>query len=190
MRSRVLTVPNQLSFLRLGFLPFFIILILYGKYGWALAVLVVAALTDGLDGLMARLLNQGTTLGALLDPLADKLLLSSSFFVLALRGKLHWWLTILVLSRDVLILTTVAVVIIVVGMRQFPPTIYGKTTTFVQILLVFAVLTNAAFGRPWMGLVQQTLIYLVAGFTVFSGFHYSVILARRLQKGAGSAGAV
>jgi cardiolipin synthase len=186
MRSRIFTVPNQLSFLRLGFLPFFIILIIYGRYGWALALLAVAGLTDGLDGLMARLLNQGTTLGALLDPIADKLLLSSSFFVLALKGKLHWWMTILVLSRDVLILTTVAVVIIVVGQRQFPPTIYGKITTFVQIVLVFAVLVNAAFARTWMGTVEQWLIYIVAAFTVFSGFHYSVILARRLQKGGGS----
>lgn len=183
MRSRVLTVPNQLSFLRLGFLPFFIILVLYGKYGWALGVLIVAAITDGLDGLLARRLNQRTTLGALLDPIADKLLLSSSFFVLALKGKLHWWLTILVLSRDVLILTTAAVIIIVSGYRPFPPSFYGKLTTFVQILLVFAVLVNNAFARPWTNTLQDALIYLVAGFTVFSGFHYSVIMARRLNKG-------
>lgn len=182
MRSRILTVPNQLSFLRLGFLPFFIILILYGKYGWALALLTVAALTDGLDGLLARRLNQRTTLGALLDPIADKLMLSSSFFVLALKGKLLWWLTILVLSRDVLILTTAALILAVVGYRPFPPSIYGKTTTFVQILLVFAVLVAAAFGRPWMDLLRDALVYLVAGFTVFSGFHYSVVIARRLQK--------
>lgn len=183
MRSRIFTVPNQLSFLRLGFLPFFIIFILYGKYGWALGVLIVAALTDGLDGLLARKLDQRTTLGALLDPIADKLLLSSSFFVLALKGKLHWWLTILVLSRDVLILTTAAVILAVVGYRPFPPSIYGKITTFVQILLVFVVVTSAAFDRPWIDLVERGLIYIVTGFTIFSGFHYSVVIARRLNKG-------
>jgi len=183
MRNRIFTVPNQLSLLRLGFLPFFIILIWYGKFGWALAVLVVAAITDGLDGLLARRLNQKTTLGALLDPVADKLLLSSSFFFLALKGKIHWWLTILVLSRDVLILTIAAVILAVAGVRQFPPSTYGKITTFLQILLVFAVLVAAAFGKPWMNTLRLALVYLVAGFTVFSGFHYSVIIARRLQKG-------
>jgi cardiolipin synthase (CMP-forming) len=182
MRSRIFTVPNQLSFLRLGFLPFFIILIHSGKYRWALGVLILAALTDGLDGLLARRLDQRTTLGALLDPIADKLLLSSSFFVLALNGKLHWWLTILVLSRDVLILTTAAVILVVVGYRPFPPSIYGKITTFVQILLVFAVVTSAAFDRPWIDFVERGLIYVVTGFTIFSGFHYSVVVARRLNK--------
>jgi cardiolipin synthase len=182
MRSRILTVPNQLSFLRLGFLPFFIILILYGRYAWALGVLIVAGITDGLDGLLARRLNQRTTLGALLDPIADKLLLSSSFFVLALQGKLHWWLTILVLSRDVLILTTAAVIILVSGYRPFPPTLYGKATTFAQIFLVFAVLIDIVFARPWTSVLETVLIYVVAGFTVFSGFHYSVIVARRLNK--------
>src|SRR5579862_7382772 len=92
MARRVLTVPNQLTFLRLGFLPLFIITILYRRYAWALAILIFAALTDGLDGLLARSLNQKTALGAYLDPIADKLLLSSSFVVLALDRKISWWL--------------------------------------------------------------------------------------------------
>src|SRR5687767_14938173 len=103
--ARVFTVPNQLTFLRFGFLPFFIILVHYQRYAWALAVLVLAGLTDVMDGLLARSLNQKSALGAYLDPIADKLLLSSSFVVLALEGRIRWWLTILVLSRDVLILT-------------------------------------------------------------------------------------
>src|SRR5262249_7127175 len=105
MAARILTVPNQLTFLRLGFLPFFIILVLYGHYPWALALLIAAALTDCLDGLLARRLNQKSALGAYLDPIADKLLLSSSFFILALKAKIKWWLAVLVLSRDVIILT-------------------------------------------------------------------------------------
>jgi phosphatidylglycerophosphate synthase len=83
MTSRVLTVPNQLTLLRLGFLPFFLISLYYGRYGWALLLLSAAAVTDLLDGLLARRLNQKTELGAYLDPIADKLLLSSSFFLLA-----------------------------------------------------------------------------------------------------------
>src|ERR1700691_4466638 len=129
MASRVFTVPNQLTFLRLGFLPFFIISIHYRRYDAALAILIIAGLTDALDGLLARSLNQKTTLGAYLDPIADKLLLSSSFVVLALNGQIRWWLTILVLGRDVLMLTTAAVILLTAGYRAFPPTFYGKLTT-------------------------------------------------------------
>src|SRR6185503_17649515 len=140
MASRILTVPNQLTFLRLGFLPFFIISIHYHRYDLALLVLVIAGMTDGLDGLLARSLNQKSSLGAYLDPIADKLLLSSAFVVLALEGQIRWWLTILVLSRDVLILTTAVVILLAAGYRRFPPSLYGKITTGVQILFVFVVL--------------------------------------------------
>src|ERR1700686_3371120 len=134
MATRILTVPNQLTFLRLGFLPFFIILIFYRRYSWALAILVLAGLTDGMDGLLARSLNQKTELGAYLDPLADKLLLCASFVVLAFAGQIRWWRTILVLGRDVLILTSAAVILLAAGYRAFPPSIYGKVATTLQIL--------------------------------------------------------
>ena len=180
MTSRILTVPNQLTFLRLGFLPFFIISIHYRRYDIALAVLIIAALTDGLDGLLARTLNQKTALGAYLDPIADKLLLSSSFVVLALNRKISWWLAILVLSRDVLLLTSAAVILVVAGYRLFQPSIYGKLTTALQIMLVFAVVLLAVADWPWLQSVRMILGYLVAAFTVFSGFHYSIVVARRL----------
>jgi len=181
MTSRVFTVPNQLTLLRLGFLPLFIILIFYRRYGWALTILVAAGLTDTLDGLLARTLNQKTSLGAYLDPIADKLLLSSSFVVLALEGQIRWWLTILVLGRDVLLLTTAAVILLTAGYRTFPPSIYGKLTTTLQIVLVFTVLAAAVFDWRLFHVAERILVYLVAGFTVFSGFHYSVVVARRLS---------
>lgn len=179
--QRFFTVPNQLTFLRMAFLPLFLALVFYGEYRWSLVVLVIAGCSDGLDGLLARRLNQRTALGAYLDPIADKLLLSSSFLVLALKGKIRWWLTILVLGRDVTMLATAVVIILVVGYRPFPPTIYGKITTTVQILLVFEVLTRASFPDMGLAPLQSALKYIVAGFTVFSGFHYSVIIARRLS---------
>jgi cardiolipin synthase (CMP-forming) len=182
MASRILTVPNQLTFLRLGFLPFFIILVLYKRYSWALAILVLAALTDGMDGLLARSLNQKSALGAYLDPIADKLLLSSSFVVLAFEGQIRWWLTILVLGRDVLILTTALVILVASGYRQFPPSIFGKIATTLQILLVFNALAVEVFRWPALGWTRVGLVYLVAGFTVFSGFHYSVVVARRMSQ--------
>src|SRR5215472_18376087 len=155
MNSRIFTVPNQLTLLRLIFLPFFIIAIEYDRYALALAILVVAGLTDGLDGLLARGLNQKTPLGAYLDPIADKLLLSSSYFVLALKRKIAWWLTILVLGRDVLILVACAVILITVGYRPFPPSIWGKLTTFFEILMIVLVLVLEVWNVGWIYLLRN-----------------------------------
>jgi cardiolipin synthase (CMP-forming) len=181
MRQKFLTVPNQVTFLRLAFLPLFLSLVIYDHYVYALAVLLLAGISDGLDGLLARKLNQRTALGAYLDPIADKMLLSSSFLVLSLKGKILWWLTILVMTRDVTLLVGAMVIILVVGYRRFPPTIYGKMTTAAQIILVFATVTQQAF--PWLRLapVHAVLKYSVAALTAFSGLNYSVIVARRLN---------
>jgi len=180
MDKRIFTVPNQLTFLRLGFLPFFIIAIRYNRYDWALALLVVAGLSDGLDGLLARKLNQKTQLGSFLDPIADKLLLSSSYFMLALKGEIGWWLAILVLGRDVLILVACAVILLVVGHMTFPPSIFGKLNTTFQVLLVLVVILSALMQNPALQVSRELLIYLVAAFTIISGFHYSVTVARKL----------
>jgi cardiolipin synthase len=181
MATRIFTVPNQLTFLRLAFLPLFIIAIWYERYDWALGVLLAAAASDLLDGLLARTLHQKTALGAYLDPIADKLLLTSSFLVLALKGKVAWWLTILVLSRDVIILATSVVITLVVGTRRFPPSIYGKLTTAAQILLVFVVILNEVVHHAPLDTAELALVYLVAALTIVSGMHYSIIIARRLQ---------
>jgi cardiolipin synthase (CMP-forming) len=184
MASRILTVPNQLTLLRLAFLPFFVISILYERYEWALAILIAAAASDGLDGLLARKLHQKTALGAYLDPIADKLLLSSSFFLLALKGKIGWWLAILVLSRDVLILAVAVVVLTTAGPRRFPPSLFGKATTLFQILLIAVVIAAAVFARPEFESVQAVLIYAVAALTIISGLHYAVLTARRVHSSA------
>lgn len=181
-KSRILTVPNELTFLRLAFLPFFIIAIKYDRYDMALGILFAAGISDGLDGLLARLLNQKTTLGAYLDPIADKLLLSSSYFVLALKGRIAWWLAIMVLGRDLLILVACAVILLVVGFRSFPPSIWGKATTFFEILLVLIVLVLAVFHWPWLASTQSYCRYVVAALVMFSGVHYSIIVSRQLDK--------
>src|SRR6202048_1109290 len=132
MKGRIWTVPNQITFLRLGFLPFILILIDYEHYRWALLVLVIAGLSDGIDGLLARRLNQRSSLGAYLDPIADKLLLSSSFVILAMKKQIAWWLTIIVLSRDILILVVAIVLILIFGYPPFPPSLLGQATTMFQ----------------------------------------------------------
>jgi cardiolipin synthase len=181
MKARIWTVPNQITFLRLGFLPLFLILILYEEYRWALLVLVCAALTDAVDGLLARRLHQKSALGAYLDPIADKLLLSSSFVVLAMEKKIPWWLMILVLSRDVLMLVVAAVILLIQGYRPFPPSLLGKSTTFFEIALVFCTVLAAAYANERVGLLAHYLGYTVAALVITSGFHYSVVVARRLH---------
>src|SRR5271154_5941048 len=181
MPSRILTVPNQLTFLRLAFLPIFLIAIEYERYALALGILVAAGVSDALDGLLARGLNQKTPLGAYLDPIADKLLLSSSYFILALKGKITWWLTILVLGRDVLILVACAVILLTVGYRPFPPSIWGKATTFFEISLVTLVLLLAVWDNPTLWLVREMCGYCVAVFVMISGVHYSIVVSRQLH---------
>lgn len=182
-RTRIFTVPNQLTFLRLMFLPFFIIAIKYGDWKAALGILGAAAASDGLDGLLARGLNQKTPLGAYLDPIADKLLLSSSYFVLALKGRIPWWLTILVLGRDVLLLSAAAVILITVGYRPFPPSIWGKATTFFEIFLIVVVLFAAVTNDATLADLQFVLSYVVAAFVLLSGIHYSITISRQLHAG-------
>lgn len=181
--SRILTVPNQLTFLRLAFLPLFIIAIHYEQYGAGLGVLTLAAVSDGLDGFLARGLNQRTPLGAYLDPIADKFLLSASYIELAFHGKIAWWLTILVLGRDVLILVAAASILITVGYRPFPPSIWGKATTFFEILLVVLVLLAAIWGDSSLAMMREVCSYCVAAFVTISGLNYSVVVARRLHAG-------
>jgi cardiolipin synthase len=181
MQGRIWTVPNQITLLRLGILPFILILISYERYRWALLVLVLAGLSDGIDGLLARKLNQRSSLGAYLDPIADKLLLSSSFLILAFKNQLAWWFTILVLSRDVLILIVAVVIILISGYRPFPPSLLGKSTTFLQIVLVFITVLLAAYpGLHWEAF-KHLLIYVVTVLAIASGFHYSFSIARRLS---------
>jgi cardiolipin synthase (CMP-forming) len=181
MKRQIFTVPNQLTFLRLAFLPFFIIAIKYEHYTVALGILILAGVSDGMDGLLARNLNQRTALGAYLDPIADKLLLSASYFVLALKGKIGWWLAILVLGRDVLLLIACAVILLVVGYRPFPPSIWGKATTFFEIILIVMVLVLTIWHPQLLWVARKICGYCVAAFVIISGLHYSVVVSRQLH---------
>ena len=176
-RRRIFTVPNQITLLRLGFLPIFLTLIAYQRYRWAL-VLVVAGLSDAIDGLLARRLNQHSSLGAYLDPIADKLLLSSSFIILAYKTRIAWWTTIIVISRDILMLTVATVIILISGYRPFPPSILGKLTTFFEIVLVFTVVLTAAFPQFHSRLLHNTLVDIVTFCAAASALHYSFLVTR------------
>jgi cardiolipin synthase len=177
-RRRIFTVPNQITLLRLGFLPVFLTLIAYQRYRWALLVLVVAGLSDAVDGLLARRLNQRSSLGAYLDPIADKLLLSSSFVILAYKTRIAWWTTIIVISRDILMLTVATVIILISGYRPFPPSILGKLTTFFEIILVFTVVLTAAYPQFHWRLLHNILVDTVTFCAAASALHYSFLVTR------------
>lgn len=170
-----LTIANQLTLLRMLLIPAFVILVLYDEVGWALATLFVAGITDALDGLIARRTGQKTTLGAWLDPMADKLLLVSAFIVLTvpdsgLRYRIPLWLTVLVISRDVAIVLTVAIVNLAIGRRTFVPSLLGKTATATYIVTCLVVLTAnyVGAGEPLVTLC----VTLSAAITVLSALHY------------------
>ncbi|MCL5671368.1 MAG: CDP-alcohol phosphatidyltransferase family protein [Acidobacteria bacterium] len=179
MASRTLTPANQITILRLIFVPIFAILVVGRHDAGALAVLAVAALSDILDGIVARTFRQVTPLGMALDPIADKVLMSTAFITLSFRGALPWWITIVVLSRDAAILILALLIILVAGYRPFHPTILGKTSTVVQVITVFAALSLLAH-MPWVTpAILKVCIYLAAGITAVSGFHYLAVVRNR-----------
>ena len=180
MKQQIFTLANQLTLLRLLLIPFFAVAVLTGHYGWALGLLVAAALTDFFDGLLARRFEQRTPLGATLDPVADKLLLSTSFVVLAARGAVPWWLSILVLGRDALILVTALAFILGAGFRTFPPTLLGKTCTAVQVVTVVVVVAAEVFLAEPLQWAKELLLWLTAGLTVLSGLHYAYRMGKLL----------
>jgi len=184
MASRTLTPANQITILRLVFVPIFAILVIGRHDTGAIAVLAAAAFSDILDGIVARTFRQVTPLGVALDPIADKVLMSTAFITLSFRGALPWWLTIMVLSRDAAILILALLIILVAGYRPFPPTILGKTSTVVQVITVFVALSLISH-MPWVTPAIVTLcIYLAAGITVASGLHYLVVVRNRYAQHA------
>ena len=180
----VLTVANQLTLLRMLLIPALVILVVYGLNGWALVVLVGAGLTDALDGILARWWGQRTTLGALLDPMADKLLLISTFVVLTIPSldlpyRLPIWLTVLVISRDVIIVVTVAIVNLSIGRRTFQPTLLGKLATLVYLLTAAVTMYFNWLGRP--SALVDVAIYATLGVALVSGLHYIAHASRVLN---------
>jgi cardiolipin synthase len=176
-----MTAANQLTLLRMLLVPFFVILVIYGYRGWALVVFFTAGVTDLFDGLLARMSGEKTTLGAWLDPMADKLLLVTMFVMLTLPGmgdpnRLPLWFTVLVISRDVAIVATVAVVNLAVGPRTFRPSIYGKIATALYIMTGVAALYFNYLGQR--DPIVPGLIYASLIITFVSAGHYAWQVAR------------
>jgi cardiolipin synthase (CMP-forming) len=181
---QILTAPNQLTLLRMIFLPFIVINLLKHDFRWALALFVLAGLSDGLDGLLARTLHQQTLLGQYLDPIADKLLMSTMFLVLSIeqRALVPWKYTIVVFSRDISILLISGVLFMIAGLRDFRPSIFGKANTFAQVAAIFFVLLFLVEPIVLVHIATKVFLQATFIFTILSAVHYALLVQYRLHE--------
>ncbi len=185
-----LTIANVLTILRMAVIPFFIMAVGFNRHGWAFALFVAAGVTDLLDGLIARVLRQQTSVGAILDPMADKLLLTAAFVMLSLPSgvrvfpemelinRVPIWLVIITISRDVFISLISLVMYMSLGQTSFPPSFLGKLTTVVQILTVAVILLANCINERSEVLIPL-LVWGSLTMALVSGFHY-IYLATRI----------
>lgn len=191
MSSRIITVPNLLTVFRMVLIPVFVSLLFYQRFLFALAVFVVAGVTDGLDGLLARRFNQKSQLGTILDPIADKLMLVTAFIVLSMRSvfpqpvpshlPIPFWVTVAVISRDVFILVGAAAINVVTGFRGFRPSMLGKINTVIQITAI-GIIMFAASVPYGTGYYLPTLYATVFGFAILSGAHYVFFVSKLVNE--------
>lgn len=179
--SQLLTAPNQLTLLRMVFVPGIVINLVDHRYHWALVLFLLAGVSDGLDGLLARTLKQQTMLGQYLDPIADKLLLSTTFLVLSILHRIPWRFTVLVFSRDISILGVSAVLYMIAGLRDFRPSIFGKANTFSQVAAVVFVMLLEIHPVRWVLIARTVSLRAVAWFTIISALHYIYVVGVRLH---------
>ena len=182
---RNLTLANQLTLLRIMLIPALVLLVVYGHLGAALLTFVIAGITDALDGLIARLAGQGTSLGAWLDPMADKLLLVTTFIVLTLpaiplANHLPLWLTVVVISRDVVIVGVVAIVNLAVGPRTFRPSLLGKATTATLIVTSVVVMYFNYLNQT--SAIVDVAIWMSLSLTLISTADYFVRLRKLINE--------
>jgi cardiolipin synthase len=165
-----MTIPNWITLIRIILIPWFAILLINGSLNQALWVFAGAAVTDALDGLTARRFSQKSRLGAYMDPIADKLLLSTAFVALAIMKEIPVWLSVIVISRDVVIILGVSILFLTQVRFEIKPTVYSKLTTVFQLLLILSVLSSGYIDLGQAA--RQAMIITTLVLTLFSGFHY------------------
>ncbi len=184
-KSRIpINIPNILSVIRILLTPLFVIFLFKDFYNLALLIFAIAAISDILDGLFARYLNQRTALGSYLDPVADKLLLTSAFIILAVVEMVPGWLAVIVISRDILIILGVVIFSIENVSLVIKPSIASKCTTVAQVSTILFVLLNPDI--PGAYIMRWSFYWLTAGLTITSGLHYLYIGMNIIQKGSGN----
>lgn len=187
--TKVLTIPNILTFLRMALIPVFAIMLVYHREGWALIVFTIAGVSDGIDGFVARRFKQESELGTIMDPIADKLLMTTAFVMLTLSSvvgtprhlPVPFWVTATVIGRDVMIVAVAGAINIMTGFRGFKPSWLGKASTFVQVVGVILILVAAVFP-DLRGFYLPTVYTTVAAFAIFSGIHYIFHVAKLMRQ--------
>ena len=185
--STILTIPNILTFMRMGLIPVFVSLVYYGYSKSALAVFLIAGISDGIDGFLARKFKQESELGTIIDPIADKLLMTVAFVILTLPNVLPptrhlpipFWVTASVIGRDVLIITVAAAINIITGFRGFQPSFWGKVSTLVQVIGISLVMIAAVTGYTFF---LPTTYFIIVLLVVISGVHYIFQVASLMSK--------
>lgn len=177
----LLSAPNLLTLLRIFLAPMLVLAVLERRFFYAFALFLMAACTDAMDGLLARWLEQRTLLGQYLDPIADKLLLSSLFLVLTFEDLLDPRVTVLVFGRDIGMTFTAFLLYLTVGLRDFRPSLLGKANSLSQVLAVGAVLLYQINHDPWVVLTREVMLDATMALTVLSGFHYALVASRRIS---------
>ncbi len=166
----ILNIPNTLTMTRIVLIPLFVTSVIYSRYDYALLLFIVAALTDMFDGLIARIKSQKTPFGNFLDPLADKFLLVTSFILFSIYDKVPKWLTITIISRDIIIVTGWVILYLLTHTAKVEPSFLGKTAITFQLVLICFILLEINF--PVLPDARFLLIWLTAIFTILSGLHY------------------
>jgi cardiolipin synthase len=180
-----INLPNLLTIIRILLTPLFVIVLLRDLFGPALLIFTIAGISDGLDGFIARYFNQRTTLGAYLDPIADKLLLVSAFVSLAILKIVPSWVTVIVISRDVLIVMGIAIFTLTEKSYEIKPSVISKITTAAQITTIILALMHVHLTGYSM--LMETLFWFTATLTTISGLHYIYFGMGILQNGSGKA---
>jgi cardiolipin synthase len=178
---RWLNLPNLLTLSRVALTPFIIQDILEARPGRALTLFLVAAITDAIDGWLARISDSGTQFGAYLDPIADKVLMSGIFLALGAAQFVPWWFVAIVLGRDLYLLIAVAAMLALTKVRKFPPSRWGKLSTFVQIATAVTWMTRNLLPGPLLDALASAMLWVCAAFTLWSGLHYTTRAVRTLQ---------
>jgi cardiolipin synthase len=172
--------PNLLTLLRIFLAPFLVVAVFERHFALAFVLFLVAACTDAMDGLLARWLSQRTMLGQYLDPVADKLMLSSLFLVLTRMGILEPRIAILVFGRDIGMLLTAVILYATTNLRDFHPSLLGKANSLSQVLAIGVVLLDLIYPRPLVDLTRTVMLDATIGLTVISGFHYAWVASQRI----------
>jgi cardiolipin synthase len=165
-----MNLPNLLTILRILFIPVLVNCLVYGYYAYGLLIFLLAGLTDSLDGIIARTSNQRTLLGSYLDPVADKLLLNACFVTLSTLHLIPGWIAIIVVSRDLILISGTLILHLTQIRFNITPTWLGKSTTVIQLIYIIMVLSWITIGKEIS--ILAPLLFLTAAVTVLSGLHY------------------